>query len=377
MPSEAYPRSNEILSTLLGLEVEKIRKYLHAYTGTGISVKPIAKNITIYWVGRLGAEAIIRTENEEDIILTKIAGEALPTLIFRKFKAAILRAYMEDLRRLWVIHKDTVLEVLKEKYGGIYGEDYDFFSCGISPGIEAGEERSREKSSSGKTVMELRCMKCPVDVLMGAVSGKIDYNLASRLLGDPAYATSPNFNLRTGNAVEEVLHITGMEARKAKGTGALYKEYVVNPGTIFIGKTVLFMPSPPELVYMLKLLFTRIHRFGARRTIMGTMEIKPVALIAGPFEVGTAYSATEYTITSKNADKDNIEYVKSKVMEYVKRVTDNESTLVWLTEDTVKQLVKINLEKEEELYKELWINTANFVAGVHDYITMSRERGKR
>jgi len=58
------------LESIFGKDkLEKLQAYLHEYTGTAESVKPVAKHVTIYWIGRLGAEAILRTEGEDDIIL--------------------------------------------------------------------------------------------------------------------------------------------------------------------------------------------------------------------------------------------------------------------------------------------------------------------
>lgn len=353
------PKSISTLNSILGENVVKqIREYLHEYDGTATSVKPLAKHITIYWVGRLGAEAVLRTEGEDDIILTRISGKAVPTLIFRKFKATMLRAYMETMRLIWAKSRVVIQTRVLNEHSGIYGQNYDFIaSCGVSPGIERGGE-----------VMQQRCMKCPVDVLMGAVAGgEIPYNLASRLLGDPAYATTDSYRRRTGNAIDEITHTTGMAGVKRGATGALYTETIVEPGTVFIGKAVIFMPSPPELVYVLALL-SKVHRYGARKSIMGTMEIYPVALVASTYEVGTSYAATEQAL-----DVTGIEETAEKVYSYVQSVASNQEVVVNLR-DKQKNLAEIDIY-DQDLALEIWSSAANYVKGVKKYVeTAARGR---
>jgi len=342
------------LESIFGKDkLEKLQAYLHEYTGTAESVKPVAKHVTIYWIGRLGAEAILRTEGEDDIILTRIRDKAVPTLIFRKFKATMLRAYMETMRVLWAKYRDIVVAEVLGNYKNLYGDSYNFLTCGISPGIEGSGKAKRG-------VMQQRCMKCPVDVLMGAVSGKeVDYNLASRLVGDPAYATTDTYRRRTGNAVDEITYTTGM-GKKAGETGALYTETIVEPGTLFVGKMVLFMPSPVELVYMLGLL-VRVHRYGARKSIMGSMEIYPVVAVADYYETGTAYA-----IARKVLGKTDIDDIVCEICKYV-RGEATSSAIIADLKDVRGKIVKLNLD-DEELYVEAWKNAANYVKGIKDYL---------
>lgn len=355
---EAGSRSIQVLKGFFGDDlVEELVEFMHIYDGTQSSVKPVAKHITIYWVGRLGSEAILRTEGEDDIILTRIRDKAVPTLIFRKLKATMLRAYMETMRGLWHKYKDVVVEKVINEFKDVYGEDYDFLKCSISPGIE------RERG-----VMHGRCMKCPVDVLMGAVMGGREerYNLASRLMGDPAFATAETYRRRTGNAIDEVAKTTiirrGREQREREyqETGALYSETVVEPGTLFVGKIVLFMPSPTDLVYTLALL-ANVQRYGARKSIMGSMEVRPVALAADYYEVGTAYAATEVAL-----GETDFQAVEEKVYNYVK--SEAPRRLIDLREHRSK-LKKLNLE-DRNLYLEAWRNAALYVKGVSEYITI-------
>jgi CRISPR type I-D-associated protein Csc2 len=354
-------KAESLLKEVLGeKEYVALKKYLHEYNGTAESVKPVAKNVTIYWVGRTTAEAVLRTESEDDIILTRIkvgkSEKAVPTLIFRRFKAAMLRGYMELLRSLYKEHSQRLRETVFKEFSGLYGK-YDFFRCGISPGIEEG----------GKGTGEARCMKCPVDVLMGAVTGgDVQYNLASRLLGDPAYATEDRYKPRTGNAVDEVTHTTGMGGIKTGGTGALYIEKIVLPGTLFVGKAVLFMPTPVELVYILYLL-TKVNRYGARKSIMGVMEIHPVAIAADYFETGTAYSAVERVLGTTGLEE---------AMDGVYRYVETEKTptaVVVDLRDKLKNLKNMNVA-DGELYEELWRNAGRYVMSVNDYIMKRRKQ---
>jgi CRISPR type I-D-associated protein Csc2 len=351
-------RALDILKSLLGDDVaDRISGYLHEYDGTASSVKPVAKHVTIYWVGRLGAEAILRTEGEDDIILTRIRDKAVPTLIYRKFKATILRAYMETMRSLWARHRVTIQREVIGKHREVYGENYDFIaSCGVSPGIEGGEG-----------VMQQRCMKCPVDVLMGAVTGgDVPYNLASRLIGDPAYATTESYRRRTGNAVDEVTHTTGMGGVKTGGTGALYTETIVEPGTVFVGKAALFMPSAPELVYMLALM-SHVHRYGARKSIMGSMEVYPVALVASMYEVGTAYAAAERAL-----NKTSVEEAAKEVYSYLEDITTERDILVDLLGKR-GELAKIDVG-DPNLVVEVWSSAAKYVMGVREYVEQASRR---
>ena len=358
-----YQNSVEKLKEILGKdEVEKLAKYLHVYDETAASVKPVAKHVTIYWVGRTAAEAVLRTEGEDDIIVTRFRKDdgvvAVPTLIFRKQKAVFLRGFMELARSLYTQYEQDLKKTVFEKYSGLYGNDYNFLSCGISPGIE-----ERRRAGTG----EMRCMKCPVDVLMGAVTGGgVEYNLASRVMGDPAFATEERYRPRTGNAVDEVTYTTGMGGVKTGETGALYTERVVEPGTIFVGKTVLFMPSPVELVYTLYLL-TRVSRYGARKTIMGVMEIHPVALVGDMFETGTAYAATEQLL-----DTDTLDKAKEKLYKYVESEAKLSNTAVLVDlRDKEQNIKKINVDKKE-LYLELWKNAARYVMGIKAYVSRKR-----
>lgn len=361
-----YPNSVKELERVLGRDnIEGLASHLHIYDGTASSVKPVAKHVTIYWVGRTAAEAVIRTEGEDDIIVTRFQkGDkriAVPTLIFRKQKAVLLRGFMELTRSLYKQYTTSLKKDVFEgkDYGRLYGKDYDFLaSCGISPGIEEG------RGGTG----EMRCMKCPVDVLMGAVTGRaVEYNLASRVMGDPAFATEDRYRPRTGNAVDEVTYTTGMKGVKAGGTGALYTERIVEPGTLFIGKTVLFMPSPVELLYTLYLL-TRVNRYGARRTIMGVMELHPVALVGDMFEAGTAYAATEELL-----GVDSLDNAREKLYSYVEKEASASTTAVLVDlrgrRDEIKKL-RVN---NEDLYLELWRNAASYVMGISQYVS----RGKK
>jgi len=348
-----YPKSVEALKGILGPENYKnIEPYLHAYDGGGVSVKPVAKHITIYWVGRAADFLVIRTEGEDDIILTQVGGEAVPTIIFRKLKAVYLRDFMQVVRNGWTRYADNI----KSKAG--YENNYDFLtSCSLAVGI-AGE---------GKGALHGRCMKCPVDVLMGATSAGAQYNLHSRFMGDSAYALTPSFTRRTGNAVDETTYttimLTGRESGEERRTGGLYTETTVEPGTIFVGKIVLPMISPPELVYVLWLL-TRVIRAGARTSIQGALEVKPVAMIGDLFEVGTAYEVAE-----KLHGKKNMSDVENEIKEYVGKEVKyaTSSGHVEFTKDTIAKLTNLNI-LDESLVVELWNNANNYVKGVLSYI---------
>ena len=360
---EKYPASIPVLEKLFGADkAGELSKYLHIYDETATAVKPVAKHVTIYWIGRTAAEAVIRTEGEDDIIITRFRrGDkvyAVPTLIFRKQKAVLLRGFMELTRSLYKQYEQDLRKTVFKEYSGLYDENYSFLSCGISPGIEEGR-----RAGTG----EMRCMKCPVDVLMGAVTGGgVEYNLASRVMGDPAFATGERYRPRTGNAVDEVTYTTGMGGMKAGGTGVLYTERVVEPGTIFVGKTVLFMPSPVELVYALYLL-TRVNRYGARKTIMGVMELHPVALVGDMFETGTAYAATEHLL-----GVDTLEKAREELYGYVKSEANLSNTAVLVDLRDKEQDIKKTSVDKKELYLELWRNAARYVMGIKAYVSRKR-----
>ncbi|MEM0014076.1 MAG: type I-D CRISPR-associated protein Cas7/Csc2 [Zestosphaera sp.] len=349
-----YENSIKKLREVLGDDnFKKIEPYLHTYTGGTESVKPVAKHITIYWIGRVEDRMILRTEGEDDIILSEAAGEAVPTLIFRKLKAVYLREFMQLLRRQWELHNSVIKAAIGD-------QNYDFLaSCSISPGL-AGE---------GKGVMHGRCMKCPTDVLMGATSAAANYNLASRFVGDSAYALTPSYERRTGNAVDEITYTTIMikEGQKAEGeearTGALFAETFVEPGTLFVGKVVLFMSSPVELLYVLWLL-TRTIRVGARTSLWGTLKVVPVATVADLFEVGSAYEATE-----RLAGEANEAEARRKLLEYVRSVSyATGAGVVEVTEDILAKLKNVNI-LDANLVKELWTNSRNYIDAVKSYIT--------
>jgi len=350
-----YPKSVEVLKHVLSEKNYKdIEKYLHEYNGTADSVKPVAKYITIYWIGRVADRMILRTEGEDDIILSEVGGEAVPTIIFRKLKAVYLRDFMKLVRVQWSRHSESIKESIKN----VYGDNYDFLTgCSIAVGI-AGEE---------KGVLHGRCMKCPVDVLMGATSGEAKYNLVSRFVGDAAYALTPSFERRTGNSIDEVTHttimLTGGESEEVRRTGGLFSETFVEPGTLFVGKIVLPMISQPELVHVLWLL-AHVKRIGARTSIQGTLEVYPVAMVGDLFEVGTAYEVAE-----KLRGKKNIEEVRRGILDYLnneaKFVTS--SSLVEFTPDVISKLRNINI-LEQNLMLELWSNAKRYVEGILKYI---------
>jgi len=348
-----YSKSVETLKNVLGVEnYKKIEPYLHAYDGTSKSVKPVAKHITIYWIGRAADFMVIRTEGEDDIILSQVGGEAVPTIIFRKLKAVYLRDYMQMVRNGWLQYMNDI----RSNIG--YGNDYDFLAgCSLAVGI-AGE---------GKGALHGRCMKCPVDVLMGATSAGEQYNLHSRFMGDSAYALTPSFTRRTGSAVDETTYttimLTGKESEEERKTGGLYSETPVEPGSIFIGKVVLPMVSPPELVYVLWLL-TRVIRAGARTSIQGTLEVKPVAIIGDLFEVGTAYEAAE-----KLQGKKKLDEVKGELLNYINKEVKyaTGAGIIELTDDVITNLKNLNV-LQKDLVVELWKNAKNYVDGVITYI---------
>jgi len=354
---EIYPKSVEELRKVLGDENYKtIEQYLHAYNGEESSVKPIAKYITIYWVGRSADRMILRTEGEDDIILSQVGNEAVPTIIFRKLKAVYLREFMKLARSQWVKYSSTI----KEKVG--YDQNYDFLTaCSIAVGI-AGE---------GKGALHGRCMKCPVDVLMGATSAGALYNLVSRFVGDSAYALTPSTERRTGSSVDEVVYTTIMIREKMseqeRRTGGLFAETFVEPNTIFVGKIVLNMISPPELLYVLWMLH-RITRVGARTSIWGTLEVHPVALIGDFFEIGTALEVAE-----KLQGKRDLSEVKTGVVEYLKSEAkfSSSSKVVEFTNDLISKVKDVN-PLEEELVVELWKNAKNYVDGVMKYIQVRK-----
>ena len=349
----SYPKSNQILEEILGKEnYGDIEPYLHLYDGTEASVKPVAKYITVYWVGRAADRMILRTEGEDDIILSQVGNEAVPTIIFRKLKAVYLREFMKLARMQWIKHAS----VIKEKAG--YGKEYDFLSnCSIAVGI-AGE---------GKGVMHGRCMKCPVDILMGATSAGALYNLVSRFTGDAAYALTPSTERRTGSSVGEVTYTTIMLTEKIseeeRRTGGLFSETFVEPGTVFVGKIVLPMMSPPELIHVLWLL-TRVTRVGARTSIQGTLETYPVAIVGDLFEVGTSYELAERLLGKKKIDE-----VRKGVLEYVNKGVRyaTSSKVIEFTKDITEKLKKLDV-LDRELVVELWRNAKNYVDGIMAYI---------
>ncbi len=355
-----YPVSMSKLEEVLGKEnLESISKYLHAYDGTANTIKPVAKNITIYLMARATDRLIIRSEGEDDIILSQIKGETSPTIVFRKLKAVILRNFMELMRNIWGRYGSNIK---KEIYRD---ESYDFYNkCSISPGI-AGE---------GRGVMHGRCMKCPVDVLMGATSAGTSYNLSSRLIGESFYALSADYERLTSNAVDEVTYTTIMlterreeerreeEKREEERTGALFTETFVKPGTMFVGKTVLFMPSPTELLYTLWLL-TRQIRVGARTSIWGSLSITPVVVVADLYEVGSSYEAAEEAFGVKDEAK-----VREKVVNYVRGVSYvTAAQTIEVTADIINEIRKVDV-LDEKLAKELWRNAKDYVSGVDSYI---------
>jgi len=348
-----YPKSVEVLKKILGENnYKKIEPYLHTYDGTANSVKPVAKHITIYWVGRAADSIVIRTEGEDDIILSQVGNEAVPTIIFRKLKAVYLRDYMQMIRNGWLQYVNDIRSAVS------YGDGYDFLAgCSLAVGI-AGE---------GKGTALGRCMKCPVDVLMGAVSANTSYNLHNRFMGDSAYALTPSFTRRTGNAVGEITYttimLTGGESEDERKTGGLYSETPVEPGTIFVGKIVLPMISPSELVYVLWLL-TRVIRAGARTSIQGTLEVKPVAMIGDLFEVGTAYEVAERLQGKRKLDE-----AVAGVLQYVKNEAKyaTASDVVEFTADILRGIKELDL-LQRDLVVELWRNAKSYVDGVQAYI---------
>lgn len=355
---EPYPESTRILEEMLGNLYNSIKPFLHFYDGSNVSVKPVSKNITIYWVGRAADRMILRTEGEDDVILSQVGSMAVPTIIFRKLKAVYLREFMQLMRMQWIKHSNMIT-----KDAGYKG---DFLQeCSIAVGIR-GEE---------KGTMHGRCMRCPTDVLMGATSGGASYNLHSRFMGDAAYALTPSTERRTGNAVDEITYTTimigrqGSEREEERRTGGLFSETFVEPGTVFVGKIVLPMISPPELLHVLWLL-TRVSRIGGRTSIQGTLEVYPVAMIGDLFEVGTSYELAE-----KLQGKKDLREVRAGVLEYVNNEVKykTSSGIIEITKDITSKLRMLDI-LDSKLVKELWENATNYVKGVEAYITASARR---
>ncbi len=348
-----YEKSIVKLKEILGDDnYGKIATYLHLYTGKAESVKPIAKHITVYWVGRAEDRIILRTEGEDDIILSKVKNNAVPTIIFRKLKAIYLRLFMQILRKHWELYRTEIRNILGD-------QNYDFLaSCSLSPGI-AGE---------GKGALHGRCMKCPADVLMGGTSASVNYNLASRFVGDSAYALTASYERRTGNAVDEVTYTTIMlregQTSEEIRTGALFAETLVEPGTLFVGKTVLFMPSPIELLYVLWLLTSTI-RVGARTSIWGTLKVTPIALLADLCEIGSSYEAAERLYGEGVEEK-----AREMLLEYVKNISRAAgSHTIEITSKTLDELRKID-PLDVNLVVELWLNAKNYINAVKDYLRL-------
>jgi len=351
--------SEKKLRDVLGEDYEKVKPYLHHYNGKAESVKPVAKSITIYYIARAADRLTIRTEGEDDIILSEIVRRTVPTIIFRKLKAVYLRMFMELARLQWAKHEGAIK--------GVWFPDVNFInSCSLAVGLVA-----------EKGAMLGRCMKCPVDVLMGATSAREEYNLVSRFVGDAAYALSSDFEKRLGIAVDEVSHTTIMltggekEARVGERTGGVYSMAFVPPGTLFVGKVVLFMPSPPELLYSLWLL-SRPIRAGARTSVQGTLEVVPVALIGDLYEVGTAYEASE-----RAYGKADLAEAKEVVLKYVEsEAYSSGSGVVKIDERTLGELAKLDV-LDGELVKELWESAKKYVDGVVDYVGVGKTKAKK
>jgi len=359
----SYTYSFEVLKELFGENfVKKLSMYLHIYNSGDVkSVKPTRKRVTIYNLLRASDRLTIRTEGEDDMILTSIADRDVPTIIFRKLKAVYLREFLGLLRAQWSIHENVIKSV--------WFKDVDFLSsCSLSVGI-----------AGGRGTIHGRCMKCPADVLMGAVSAKEKYNLVSRFVGDSAYAISnvEEKERRMGNAVDEITYTTimlrGSESEEVR-TGALYTMSFVVPGTIFVGKTVLYMPSPPELIYTLWLL-TRVMRVGARTSVQGTLESYPVAVVGDLSEIGSSYEVAERILSSDNDVDINKAY--QYVADYVKeKMTSSNGVYMILSKDLVKKISAIDV-LNENLVKELWSNAKNYVDAAEKYITMAFEKEKK
>ncbi|MEM1696154.1 MAG: type I-D CRISPR-associated protein Cas7/Csc2 [Desulfurococcaceae archaeon] len=355
-----YVNSVGKLKEVLGEDIYKsIEPYLHTYTGKVESVKPVAKHITIYWIGRAEDRMILRTEGEDDIILSEVKEILVPTIIFRKLKAVYLREFMQLLRRQWELYDKEIREAMGDS-------NYDFLaSCSLSPGIAKGKDDNKGTQIG-------RCMKCPADVLMGATSGLTEYNLVSRFVGDSAYALTGNYRARTGTAVDEVTYTTYTYTKERKQqdeskTGAVFTENHVEPGTLFVGKTVLFMPSPVELLYVLWLL-TRTVRIGARTSIWGTMKVDPVALVADLYEVGSSYEASEELL-----NKTDEEEARKGLLNYVKKVAYATGTnVVEVSSNMINKLRSVNVV-DKDLVKELWLNARNYISAVNEYIVLKKK----
>jgi CRISPR type I-D-associated protein Csc2 len=336
--------------------LRKLSPYIHVYDGSEKSVKPVAKTITIYYIARAADRLTIRTEGEDDIILSTIGDSAVPTIIFRKMKAIYLREFMKLARLQW--------ERLSENIRKVWYGDIDFITkCSLTVGIAGAE------TGKGKGAMHGRCMKCPVDVLMGATSATVNYNLVSRFVGDSAYALTSSYERLTGNAVDEITYTTIMltsarQTEEERRTGGLYYMTFVPPGTLFVGKFVLFMPSPPELLYSLWLL-TKTVRVGARTSIQGTLEVYPVAIIGDLNECGSAYEASEKAFGLREIEK-----VRGKLLEYIGSKLCSTSSFIEITQDILSKLQKLDI-LDNKLVSELWLNAKNYIDGVTKYIGVS------
>ena len=156
-------------------------------------------------------------------------------------------------------------------------------------------------------------------------------------------------------------------SEEERRTGGLFAETFVEPNTIFVGKIVLNMMSPPELLYVLWMLH-RITRVGARTSIWGTLEVHPVALIGDFFEVGTALEVAE-----KLQGKRDLSEVKKGVIEYLESEAKffSSSNVVEFTSDLIGRVRNVN-PLEEGFVVELWKNAKNYVDGVMKYIQVKK-----
>ena len=302
---------------------------------------PLGYRVELVFLVEAANYLLLRTEGAQTaniIYLPSSAGPAaekpFPVILPEKLQAVARRRMLQHLRAHasnWKMITYYVKEAARRGYTSAYTHLSDGWNCTIHPPLAGSGEKATDLGMD---------YYCPACTLFGyAVTAKfytpkrgtdkqsllvigrdppgleskkytsksVSVGVKSRVHFDPAFALYPGLTEATHNKVTEgeISHT---------GTG-LFREFHVEPGTVFVGRLVLTDVTRPELLSMFHTVAT-MEEIGGRAGVYGTIKVHPVGVRCGRYSHVTALELAKKLARTdvKLGVEDVLEHIKKKGM---------------------------------------------------------------
>jgi len=359
--------------------IENVRSCLRG-VGEKNRIFPNGKKLEVVFAIKAVNFLLLRTEGPGDINEATLPESRLsvPVIQPQKLMAVVRRRMLQALRMYRDAGVDLKPYIEKAKeLGFIKAREHlsSGWNCSIQPPLAQAGEKMTDIGMDGY---------CPACTIFGAAlteaqyekaGGTMSVGIKTRVHFDPAFATTRAVQPETHNKVTEgAISTTG---------GALFSEVHVMPGTLFIGRAVLYDVTEPELLGVLYSLATT-EEIGGRSGVYGTIKVELLGIRCGDYSITTALElADEIASNDIKKPSDVIDYISSKLgvcntsEESTKEGKKTEK--LGFTKITNKGIIDhVNPMDREGIFRDLWNSSIDYVVQMDNLIQtfQSKESSK-